>query len=111
MLLANHGPVVSAASLDKAVYAIEELEETAKARQAAAAEGYAHVRERVDQQLDALLPALNAAVQEINAATAKTRGMAAGDSAARWQSTGQLEFTRLQAVAHQLVTADMDHAR
>lgn len=29
-LLANHGPVVSGASLDSAVYAIEELEETAK---------------------------------------------------------------------------------
>ena len=30
VLLANHGPVVSASSLDAAVYAIEELEETAK---------------------------------------------------------------------------------
>jgi ribulose-5-phosphate 4-epimerase/fuculose-1-phosphate aldolase len=30
MLLANHGPVVSAADLDAAVYAAEELEETAK---------------------------------------------------------------------------------
>jgi ribulose-5-phosphate 4-epimerase/fuculose-1-phosphate aldolase len=30
VLLANHGPVVSAASLESAVYAIEELEETAK---------------------------------------------------------------------------------
>jgi ribulose-5-phosphate 4-epimerase/fuculose-1-phosphate aldolase len=30
MLLANHGPVVSATSLDDAVYAAEELEETAK---------------------------------------------------------------------------------
>lgn len=30
MLLANHGPVVSAADLDAAVYATEELEETAK---------------------------------------------------------------------------------
>lgn len=30
MLLANHGPVVSAKSLDDAVYAAEELEETAK---------------------------------------------------------------------------------
>ena len=30
MLLANHGPVVSGASLEAAVYAIEELEETAK---------------------------------------------------------------------------------
>jgi ribulose-5-phosphate 4-epimerase/fuculose-1-phosphate aldolase len=30
MLLANHGPVVSAGDLDKAVYAAEELEETAK---------------------------------------------------------------------------------
>ena len=30
MLLANHGPVVSGASLESAVYAIEELEETAK---------------------------------------------------------------------------------
>ena len=30
VLLANHGPVVSAASLEAAVYAIEELEETAK---------------------------------------------------------------------------------
>lgn len=29
-LLANHGPVIGAADLDKAVYAIEELEETAK---------------------------------------------------------------------------------
>ncbi|MGP8248163.1 MAG: 3-oxo-tetronate 4-phosphate decarboxylase [Bryobacteraceae bacterium] len=30
VLLANHGPVVSASSLEAAVYAIEELEETAK---------------------------------------------------------------------------------
>jgi 3-dehydro-4-phosphotetronate decarboxylase len=30
MLLANHGPVVSAADLDSAVYAVEELEETAR---------------------------------------------------------------------------------
>jgi ribulose-5-phosphate 4-epimerase/fuculose-1-phosphate aldolase len=30
VLLANHGPVVSAASLEAAVYAIEELEETAR---------------------------------------------------------------------------------
>jgi 3-dehydro-4-phosphotetronate decarboxylase len=30
VLLANHGPVVSGASLESAVYAIEELEETAK---------------------------------------------------------------------------------
>jgi 3-dehydro-4-phosphotetronate decarboxylase len=30
VLLANHGPVVSANSLEAAVYAIEELEETAK---------------------------------------------------------------------------------
>lgn len=30
MLLANHGPVVSGATLDAAVNAIEELEETAK---------------------------------------------------------------------------------
>ncbi len=30
MLLSNHGPVLSAGGLDKAVYAIEELEETAK---------------------------------------------------------------------------------
>jgi ribulose-5-phosphate 4-epimerase/fuculose-1-phosphate aldolase len=30
VLLANHGPVVSGATLDAAVYAIEELEETAK---------------------------------------------------------------------------------
>ncbi len=30
MLLANHGPVVSAMDLDSAVYAVEELEETAK---------------------------------------------------------------------------------
>lgn len=30
MLLANHGPVVAAKSLDAAVYAMEELEETAK---------------------------------------------------------------------------------
>ncbi len=30
VLLANHGPVVSGATLDRAVYAIEELEETAK---------------------------------------------------------------------------------
>ena len=30
MLLANHGPVVSGASLEAAVYATEELEETAK---------------------------------------------------------------------------------
>jgi ribulose-5-phosphate 4-epimerase/fuculose-1-phosphate aldolase len=30
VLLANHGPVVSAADLDTAVYAMEELEETAK---------------------------------------------------------------------------------
>ena len=30
LLLANHGPVVSANSLEAAVYAIEELEETAK---------------------------------------------------------------------------------
>lgn len=30
MLLANHGPVVSAGDLDSAVYAVEELEETAK---------------------------------------------------------------------------------
>jgi ribulose-5-phosphate 4-epimerase/fuculose-1-phosphate aldolase len=30
MLLANHGPIVSGASLKEAVYASEELEETAK---------------------------------------------------------------------------------
>ncbi len=30
ILLANHGPVVAAASLEAAVFAIEELEETAK---------------------------------------------------------------------------------
>ena len=30
LLLANHGPIVSAATLDGAVYATEELEETAK---------------------------------------------------------------------------------
>ncbi len=30
MLLANHGPVIGAADLDQAVYAMEELEETAK---------------------------------------------------------------------------------
>ena len=30
MLLANHGPVVAGTSLDNAVYATEELEETAK---------------------------------------------------------------------------------
>lgn len=30
MLLANHGPIVSAATLEEAVYAYEELEETAK---------------------------------------------------------------------------------
>jgi ribulose-5-phosphate 4-epimerase/fuculose-1-phosphate aldolase len=30
LLLANHGPIVSGISLDSAVYAIEELEETAK---------------------------------------------------------------------------------
>jgi ribulose-5-phosphate 4-epimerase/fuculose-1-phosphate aldolase len=30
MLLANHGPIVSAKSLEQAVYAYEELEETAK---------------------------------------------------------------------------------
>ena len=30
ILLANHGPVVSGVSLEAAVYAIEELEETAK---------------------------------------------------------------------------------
>ena len=30
MLLANHGPIVSGASLAEAVYAYEELEETAK---------------------------------------------------------------------------------
>ena len=30
MLLANHGPVVSAGDLDSAVYAVEELEETAR---------------------------------------------------------------------------------
>ena len=30
VLLANHGPVVSAKDLDSAVYASEELEETAK---------------------------------------------------------------------------------
>ncbi len=30
MLLANHGPVVSATDLDSAVYAVEELEDTAK---------------------------------------------------------------------------------
>ncbi len=30
MLLANHGPIVSGSSLEEAVYAYEELEETAK---------------------------------------------------------------------------------
>ena len=30
MLLANHGPVVSGSTLEAAVYATEELEETAK---------------------------------------------------------------------------------
>jgi len=30
LLLANHGPIVSAATLEAAVYATEELEETAK---------------------------------------------------------------------------------
>ena len=30
MLLANHGPVVAASSLENAMYATEELEETAK---------------------------------------------------------------------------------
>ena len=30
MLLANHGPVVAGTSLESAVFAIEELEETAK---------------------------------------------------------------------------------
>ena len=30
LLLANHGPIVSGTTLDAAVYAIEELEETAK---------------------------------------------------------------------------------
>ena len=30
MLLANHGPVVAGTTLEAAVYAIEELEETAK---------------------------------------------------------------------------------
>ena len=30
MLLANHGPVVAGSSLEAAVYATEELEETAK---------------------------------------------------------------------------------
>ncbi len=30
VLLANHGPVVSGPSLEAAVYAVEELEETAK---------------------------------------------------------------------------------
>ncbi len=30
MLLANHGPVVAGKSLDDAIYATEELEETAK---------------------------------------------------------------------------------
>jgi ribulose-5-phosphate 4-epimerase/fuculose-1-phosphate aldolase len=30
VLLANHGPVVAGSSLDNAVYAIEELEETAR---------------------------------------------------------------------------------
>ncbi len=30
LLLANHGPIVSGASLEAAVYATEELEETAK---------------------------------------------------------------------------------
>ena len=30
MLLANHGPVVSGTTLESAVYAVEELEETAK---------------------------------------------------------------------------------
>lgn len=30
MLLANHGPIVSAKALDAAVYSAEELEETAK---------------------------------------------------------------------------------
>ena len=30
MLLANHGPVVAGTSLENAVYATEELEETAK---------------------------------------------------------------------------------
>jgi ribulose-5-phosphate 4-epimerase/fuculose-1-phosphate aldolase len=30
MLLANHGPIVSGASLEEAMYAYEELEETAK---------------------------------------------------------------------------------
>jgi ribulose-5-phosphate 4-epimerase/fuculose-1-phosphate aldolase len=30
VILANHGPVVAAASLDKAVYAMEELEATAR---------------------------------------------------------------------------------
>jgi ribulose-5-phosphate 4-epimerase/fuculose-1-phosphate aldolase len=30
VLLANHGPVVAASSLEAAVFAIEELEETAK---------------------------------------------------------------------------------
>ena len=30
VLLANHGPVVSGSSLETALYAIEELEETAK---------------------------------------------------------------------------------
>jgi len=30
VLLANHGPVVSGATLEAAVYAVEELEETAK---------------------------------------------------------------------------------
>ena len=30
ILLANHGPIVSGSSLNAAVYAVEELEETAK---------------------------------------------------------------------------------
>jgi ribulose-5-phosphate 4-epimerase/fuculose-1-phosphate aldolase len=51
ILLANHGPVVAAATLEAAVFAIEELEETAKL--AFLARGQA-VRHLTDAQIDEL---------------------------------------------------------
>ena len=51
MLLANHGPIVAGSSLDEAVYAMEELEETAKL---ALLLGPRAVRVLTSEQLDEL---------------------------------------------------------
>jgi ribulose-5-phosphate 4-epimerase/fuculose-1-phosphate aldolase len=56
VLLANHGPVIGGADLDTAVYAVEELEETAKLHMILRSHSTRYLTEEQQQDLHKRFP-------------------------------------------------------